>query len=135
MGFSIKDIITGGTSEVIRSIGEAIDRNVTNQGEKMALYNELRKILNEQEKELTARHAADMTSDSWLSKNVRPLTLLILLLLYLIFALCDALGWLHIAIAYIDMLEQLTMLVMAFYFGSRGMEKISYNITKNKNGR
>ncbi len=130
----LKSIMSDATG-LVNVVGEAIDRNVTNQAEKLALYNELQKILNEQEKELTARHAADMASDSWLSKNVRPFTLIVLLALYLIFALCDALGWLHVATAYIDMLEQLTMLVMAFYFGMRGIEKISYNITKNKNGR
>ncbi|HEY9122845.1 MAG TPA: hypothetical protein VIO15_00795 [Bacteroidales bacterium] len=129
---SILNTITSGATGLIKAVGEAIDRNVTNQGEKLALYNELQKILNENEKELTARHAADMASDSWLSKNVRPLTLITLLLLYLLFALFDAINAVHIAKAYIDMLEELTMLVMAFYFGSRGIEKVSRNIKIGK---
>lgn len=131
----LQNIMGGGASELVKSIGEAVDRNVTNQAEKLALHNELQRILNEQEKELTARHAADMASDSWLSKNVRPLTLITLLILYLLFALLDAAGLLHVAAAYINMLEQLTMLVMAFYFGSRGLEKISHSITKNRHAR
>ncbi len=126
------DAITSGATGLIKAVGEAIDRNVTNQGEKLALYNELQKILNEQERELSARHAADMASDSWLSKNVRPLTLITLLLLYLIFALLDAINIMHVSSAYINMLEELTMLVMAFYFGSRGIEKVSRNITLGK---
>lgn len=129
---SLINTITSGATGLIKAVGEAIDRNVTNQGEKLALYNELQKILNEQERELSARHAADMASDSWLSKNVRPLTLITLLLLYLIFALLDAINVLHVAGAYINMLEELTMLVMAFYFGSRGIEKVSRNITLGK---
>jgi len=131
----IQNILGGGASELVKSIGEAIDRNVTNTGEKMALYNELQKILNEQEAQLTARHAADMASDSWLSKNVRPLTLIGLLILYLLFALLDGLNVLHLGAAYIDMLQQLCILVLTFYFGSRGLEKISYTVTKNKNGK
>jgi hypothetical protein len=131
----IQNILGGGASDLAKSIGEAIDRNVTNTGEKMALYNELQKILNEQEAQLTARHAADMTSDSWLSKNVRPLTLIGLLLLYLLFALLDGLNILHLDVVYIDMLQQLCTLVLTFYFGSRGLEKISYTITKHKNGK
>jgi hypothetical protein len=131
----IQNILGGGASELVKSIGEAIDRNVTNTGEKMALYNELQKILNEQEAQLTARHAADMASDSWLSKNVRPLTLIGLLVLYLLFALLDGLNILHLGAAYIDMLQQLCILVLTFYFGSRGLEKITYTVTKNKNGK
>jgi len=131
----IQNILGGGASELVQSIGEAIDRNVTNTGEKMALYNELQKILNEQEAQLTARHAADMTSDSWLSKNVRPLTLIGLLVLYLLFALLDGLNILHLGAAYIDMLQQLCILVLTFYFGSRGLEKITHTVTKNKNGK
>ena len=131
----IKNIIGDNASSLIKSIGEAIDRNVTNAGEKMALYNELQRILNEQDAELTARHAADMASDSWLSKNVRPLTLIGLLVLYLIFALLDGLNVLHLGAAYIDMLQQLCILVLTFYFGSRGLEKVTYTITKNKHGK
>lgn len=129
---SIINTITSGATGLIKAVGEAIDRNVTNQGEKLALYNELQKILNENEKELTSRHAADMASDSWLSKNVRPLTLITLLVLYLAFALLDAINIMHVSSAYINMLDELTMLVMAFYFGSRGIEKVSRNITIGK---
>lgn len=129
------DAITSGATGLIKAVGEAIDRNVTNQGEKLALYNELQKILNEQERELSARHAADMASDSWLSKNVRPLTLIGLLVLYLLFSLLDGLNVLHLGAAYLDMLQQLCILVLTFYFGSRGLEKVTYTITKNKNGK
>lgn len=131
----IQNILGGGASDLVKSIGEAIDRNITNTGEKMALYNDLQKILNEQETQLTTRHAADMASDSWLSKNVRPLTLIGLLVLYLLFALLDGLNVLHLGAAYIDMLQQLCILVLTFYFGSRGLEKVTYTITKNKNGK
>lgn len=127
--------IVASASGLVRNVGEAIDRNVTTEAEKMQLFNELQRILNEQQKEITSRHAADMASDSWLSKNVRPITLIGLLILYLLFALLDGLNVLHLQVVYIDILEQLCILVLTFYFGSRGIEKVMYNVTKNRHGK
>lgn len=127
--------IVASASGLVRNVGEAIDRNVTTEAEKMQLFNELQRIINEQQKEITGRHAADMASDSWLSKNVRPITLIGLLILYLLFALLDGLNVFHLQVAYIDILEQLCILVLTFYFGSRGIEKVMYNVTKNRHGQ
>ena len=68
--------------------------------------------------ELTERLKADMTSDSWLSKNIRPMTLIYLLAAYTIFALLDGGGY-KIAEAYVTLLGQWGMLVMTAYFGGR----------------
>ena len=73
--------------------------------------------------ELTDRLKADMGSDSWLSKNIRPLTLISILAGYFIFALMSALG--HNANEkYVELLGQWGMLIMSFYFGGRTLEKI-----------
>ena len=78
--------------------------------------------LQEQE-ELTKRLQADMTSDSWLSKNIRPMTLVAIFVGYFIFAMMSAFG--HNANeAYVTLLGQWGMLVMSFYFGGRTLEKI-----------
>jgi len=78
--------------------------------------------LQEQE-ELTKRLQADMTSDSWLSKNIRPMTLVAIFLGYFMFAMMSAFG--HNANeAYVTLLGQWGMLVMSFYFGGRTLEKI-----------
>ena len=78
--------------------------------------------LQEQE-ELTKRLQADMTSDSWLSKNIRPMTLVAIFLGYFMFAMMSAFG--HNANeAYVTLLGQWGMLVMSFYFGGRTVEKI-----------
>jgi uncharacterized membrane protein (DUF106 family) len=78
--------------------------------------------LKEQE-ELTKRLQADMTSDSWLSKNIRPLTLVAIFTGYFMFAMMSAFG--HNANeAYVTLLGQWGMLVMSFYFGGRTLEKI-----------
>jgi len=73
--------------------------------------------------ELTKRMQADMSSDSWLSKNIRPMTLVFILLVYTIFALMSAFGY-NANEAYVTLLGQWGMLIMSFYFGGRTLEKI-----------
>jgi hypothetical protein len=72
---------------------------------------------------LTARLQADMGSDSWLSKNIRPMTLIYLLTAYTAFAICSMFD-LETRGAYVELLGQWGMLVMSFYFGGRTLEKI-----------
>jgi hypothetical protein len=72
---------------------------------------------------LTERHHADMSSDSWLSKNIRPMTLVAIFAAYFLFALMSAFN--HNANeSYVQLLGQWGMLVMSFYFGGRSLEKI-----------
>ena len=73
--------------------------------------------------ELTKRHEADMASDSWLSKNIRPMTLVFILLVYSTFATMSA--WdIEVNNNYVELLGQWGMLIMSFYFGGRTLEKI-----------
>lgn len=76
-----------------------------------------------QENNVSDRWKADMASDSWLSKNIRPGTLVYILSAYLLFALLDGAGF-KIAEAYVTLLGQWGMLVMTAYFGGRSAEKI-----------
>jgi hypothetical protein len=76
-----------------------------------------------QEDNVSKRWQADMASDSWLSKNVRPGTLVYLLTAYLIFALLDGAGY-KISESYVSLLGQWGMLVMTAYFGGRTVEKV-----------
>ena len=76
-----------------------------------------------QENNITDRWKSDMASDSWLSKNVRPGTLVYLLTAYLIFALLDGYGY-KISESYVNLLGQWGMLVMTAYFGGRTVEKV-----------
>jgi len=73
--------------------------------------------------ELTKRQEADMMSDSWLSKNIRPMTLIAILTGYFMFALMSAYG-MDANTAYVELLGQWGMLIMSFYFGGRTLEKI-----------
>ena len=91
---------------------------------------QLQADLQEQE-ELTKRHAADMTSDSWLSKNIRPMALIAVFAAYFLFAMMSAYG--HNANeSYVILLGQWGMLIFSFYFGSRGAEKIAEIWSKKK---
>ena len=84
-----------------------------------------------QEDNVSDRWKADMASDSWLSKNVRPGTLVYLLTAYLIFALLDGYGY-KISESYVSLLGQWGMLVMTAYFGGRTVEKVMEMRNKGK---
>ena len=86
---------------------------------------------NVEAQELTKRLDADMKSDSWLSKNIRPLTMVYILTAYLVLALLDAAG-LNISENFVSLLGQWGMLVMSFYFGGRTLEKVM-NMKGNNN--
>jgi hypothetical protein len=95
----------------------------------LAQNGELAKMANEtdlfktEQNNVTDRHTADMASDSWLSKNIRPMTLVYILVAYLLLAVLDA-SVLDIADSFVELLGQWGMLVMSFYFGGRTLEKI-----------
>lgn len=73
--------------------------------------------------ETTKRWEADMASDSWLSKNIRPFTLLFILVVYSVFSLMSAAG-IHVTEAYVKLLGEWGQLIMLAYFGGRSVEKI-----------
>ena len=119
----------------ILSIGEKVlDKFVPDPEAKAAAIFELKKMEqdgrlaelnadNIEAQELTKRLEADMRSDSWLSKNIRPMTLIFILLIYTIFGFMSA--WdLEVNGPYVELLGQWGMLIMSFYFGGRTIEKI-----------
>ena len=96
---------------------------------KLAQDGELQKIANEtklfeiEQINLTERLKADMSSDSWLSKNIRPMTLIFILGAYFTFAMMSAFD-METRGNYVELLGQWGMLIMSFYFGGRTLEKI-----------
>lgn len=133
------DFLTGSASKIIDSVGGAIDRNVTNEEERLQLRNELEQAIqghtqemaekaNQFEKEVSRRHENDMQSDSWLSKNIRPLSLAFLLITTVLLAYSTIFADLsetqvQSLKAWIPMLSSLLGTAFVFYFGSRGIEK------------
>ena len=90
---------------------------------------ELQADMNEQNN-ISDRWKADLASDSWLSKNIRPMTLIAILVGYFIFATASAFE-LNVKQAYVELLGQWGMLIMSAYFGGRTLEKIM----SKKNGQ
>jgi len=119
----------------IMSIGEKVlDRVLPDPAAKAQAMAELQRVQQEgrlaelnadniENQELTKRHEADMKSDSWLSKNIRPMTLVFILFVYSTFAMMSA--WdIEVNNNYVELLGQWGMLIMSFYFGGRTLEKI-----------
>ena len=91
---------------------------------------QLQADMNEQDN-LTKRMEADMKSDSWLSKNIRPMTLIFILGVYTTFAGLSAAD-IEVNNNYVELLGQWGMLIMSFYFGGRTLEKIMDMKAKQK---
>ncbi len=94
---------------------------------------QLQADMNEQDN-LTKRMEADMKSDSWLSKNIRPMTLIFILGVYTTFAALSAAD-IEVNNNYVELLGQWGMLIMSFYFGGRTLEKIIDMKSKKENGK
>ena len=131
-------IIGNGAGALIKNISDVVDKFVTTKGEKEQAKKELQELIYNHEaameQELTKRQQADMASDSWLSKNVRPLTLMFLTLMTVILAYLTIFflpsAKVTLLTPWIDILKQLLEVVFVFYFGSRGFEKVTSIIKK-----
>jgi hypothetical protein len=131
--FGIDDIISTGL--------KIIDKVIPDPAAKAAAQLELQKIANEgklaelqadmnEQNNVSDRWKADLQSDSWLSKNVRPMTLVALLVAYFIFATASAFE-IIVKPEYVNLLGQMIMLIVSAYFGGRTLEKIMSMKAKN----
>lgn len=120
----IFDAITGGkVSDILESIGNSKELTAV---EKEMLVKELEQDVIEMQ-EITKRWQSDMLSDSWLSKNIRPLSLAFLTLTLFIYIILDsALEGFKIDSEWVSLLGNLLMLVYGGYFGARTLEKIRH---------
>ena len=109
-----------GVADSVESVAKAIAGDPAAAAKLQELELEFYKT---EQNNLTSRHDADMKSDSWLSKNIRPMTLIYLLLAYNGFAVASIFGY-ETRGAYVELLGQWGMLVMSFYFGGRTLEKV-----------
>ena len=137
----ISNLFSSSIDTVIESVGKAADSILTSDEERLILKNELARIQLESkykqdelelqfDKEISERHKNDMNSDSWLSKNIRPLTLIFILLMYSLLSISSGFDF-TVTESYVELLGQWGMLIMSFYFGSRGLEKIASTIYPN----
>jgi hypothetical protein len=121
-------IFSGGAADLVKGVGSVIDNLHTSAEEKLAAENKIKELIAnyevEMEKNITSRWKADMNSDSWLSKNVRPLVLIFLVVCTMLLIFIDA-GKLQFNVkdSYIDLLQLVLITVIGAYFGGRSFEK------------
>jgi len=124
--FGIDDILTVGMKLVDKFVPDPQAKQEAQikllEMQKNGELAQLQADMNEQQ-ELTKRQQADMMSDSWLSKNIRPMTLIFILVTYTVFGMMSA--WdIEVNNNYVELLGQWGMLIMSFYFGGRTLEKV-----------
>jgi hypothetical protein len=121
-------IFSGGAADLVKGVGSVIDNLHTSGEEKLAAENKIKELIAnyevEMEKNITSRWKADMNSDSWLSKNVRPLVLIFLVACTMLLIFIDA-GKLNFNVkdSYVDLLQLVLITVIGAYFGGRSFEK------------
>ena len=127
----MKEILTrlfGKGSGIVEQVGGVVDKFVRTKEEKAQFEKEMAEILinaeADMQKNVTERWRADMTSDSWLSKNVRPLVLMFLIFNTMLLIFIDA-GYIEFKVEanWVDLLQVLLLTVIAAYFGGRTVEK------------
>lgn len=121
-------IFSGGAADLVKGVGGVIDNLHTSDEERLAAENKIKELIAnyevEMEKNITSRWKADMNSDSWLSKNVRPLVLIFLVACTMLIIFIDA-GKLNFNVkdSYVDLLQLVLITVIGAYFGGRSFEK------------
>lgn len=115
---------------IAKTVERILDDVITSKEEKIKAYAEIEREL---QKEATLRHQTDMQSDSWLSKNIRPMALIFILLMYSLLSMLDGnVGEFKINSEYVTLLGEWGKIVMSFYFTARAAEKITSIIKKNR---
>ena len=121
-------IFSGGAKDLIEGVGGVIDDLHTSKEEKLAAELKVKELVAsyevQMEKEISARWSADMKSDSWLSKNVRPMVLIFLVVATVLLIFIDA-GVINFVVEakWTDLLQLVLITVIGAYFGGRSLEK------------
>ena len=132
----MKKIIQWLTGGVIKEVGDVIDKLTTTEEERLEVKKQIQQILedadNRAQEEVSKRWEADMKSDSFLSKNIRPMILIYLTVIFTSLAFFDGnIGEFVLAKEYIPIFQTLLVTVYGAYFVGRTWEKAK-SITNNK---
>ena len=123
------NLLSGGAAELVKGVGGVIDNLHTSGEEKLEAERKIKELVAnyeiEMEKNITSRWEADLKSDSWLSKNVRPLVLVFLIVCTMLLIFIDA-GALNFEVksSWVDLLQLVLITVIGAYFGGRSLEKV-----------
>jgi hypothetical protein len=122
-------ILSGGAVELVKGIGGVVDNLHTSKEEKLAAELKIKQLISdyevEMQKQVTERWKMDMQSDSWLSKNIRPLVLIFLVVSTVLLIFIDA-GIIQFEVksSWVDLLQLVLITVIGAYFGGRSLEKV-----------
>jgi len=125
----IGKILSGGAADLIKNVGGVIDNLHTSKEEKLAAELKIKDMIMgyeaEMQKQVTERWKVDMNSDSWLSKNIRPLVLVFLVVATVLLIFIDA-GTISFKVQdkWTDLLQLVLITVIGAYFGGRSLEKV-----------
>ena len=125
-------IFSSGATELVKEVGTVVDDLVTTEEEKLEAKRKLQNMImnyeSELQKEVTTRWTQDMNSDSWLSKNIRPMVLIFLVVSTVVLIFIDG-GVIdfHVDSNWINLLQLTLLTVINAYFGGRSWEKIKRN--------
>ena len=125
----LTSMFSGGAAELVKGVGGVINNLHTSKEEKLEAERKIKEVVAnyevEMEKNITARWEADLKSDSWLSKNVRPLVLIFLIVCTMLLIFIDA-GALNFEVksTWVDLLQLVLITVIGAYFGGRSLEKV-----------
>ena len=122
-------LFSGGAAELVKGVGGVIDNLHTSDEERLEAEAKIKELIAnyeiEMEKNITSRWEADLKSDSWLSKNVRPLVMIFLIVCTMLLIFIDA-GALNFEVksSWVDLLQLVLITVIGAYFGGRSLEKV-----------
>ena len=122
-------IFGGGAADLVKSVGGVIDNLHTSKEEKLEAEKQIKDMIMgyeaEMQKQVTERWKLDMSSDSWLSKNIRPLVLVFLVVSTVLLIFIDA-GAINFKVEnkWTDLLQLVLITVIGAYFGGRSLEKV-----------
>ena len=128
MGLGLGKLFSGGAGELVESVGGVLDNLTTSKDEKLEAKRKMKQLISDYETKMEAnitdRWKADMNSDSWLSKNVRPLVLIFLVVCTVLMIFIDA-GSINFLVEekWTDLLQLVLITVIGAYFGGRSFEK------------
>ncbi len=125
----LNKIFSTGATELIKGVGSVIDNLTTTEEERLTAEEKIKDMIlgyeSEMQRQVSERWKSDMNSDSWLSKNVRPMTLIFLIICTMLLIFIDA-GFLSFDVkdSYVDLLQLVLITVIGAYFGGRSLEKV-----------
>lgn len=125
----LSKIFSSGATELVNEVGGVVDNLTTSKEEKLEAKRKLKEVVLDYEKtmqvEVSKRWEYDMKSDSWLSKNIRPMVLIFLCVSTVLLIFIDA-GFysFNVEQSWIDLLKVVLMTCIGAYFGGRSFEKV-----------